>query len=225
VRRQFRGQNWGVQWPRVTNALQRLENRLLPNRCVFCGTDRPPATRAICGRCYAELPWASSNRMPSVLPMYAPLIYSYPVDVAIKAMKFRRKLHYVSAFAAILLETTRALPADIDALLPVPLHWRRQALRGFNQAEELCRPLQRHTGVPLIRNVLRHRATPSQSGLGAVQRQRNLRGAFTVRGRIGARHVLLVDDVITTGATCTQLAELLLDAGAEQVSVVAIARA
>jgi len=207
------------------SALQRLENGLLPNRCAFCGTDRPPATRAICGRCYAELPWTNSTRMPSMLPMYTPLIYSYPVDVAIKAMKFRRKLHYVAAFASILLETMRALPADIDALLPVPLHWRRQALRGFNQAEELCRPLQRHTGVPIIHNVRRHRATPSQSGLGAEQRQRNLRRAFHVRGNIEARHVVLVDDVITTGATCAQLAELLLDAGVEKVSVVAIARA
>jgi ComF family protein len=157
--------------------------------------------------------------------MYAPLIYAYPVDAAIKAMKFRRKLHYVEAFAAILLDVLSTLPVGIDALLPVPLHWRRQAMRGFNQAEELCRPLRQHTGAPLIRNVRRNRATPSQSGLDAEKRQQNLRGAFTVRGRIRAQHVLLVDDVITTGATCKQLAKLLLSAGAKKVSAIAIARA
>lgn len=218
-------QNSGVQWRRAMTGLRRLENGWLPNRCVFCGTDRPPAARAICDCCYSELPWAGSARLPSELPMYAPLVYAYPVDVAIKAMKFHRKLHYVTAFAAILLETMRELPADIDALLPVPLHWRRQAFRGFNQAEELCRPLRRRTGLPLIRHVRRHRATPSQSGLGARQRHRNLRRAFSVRGHVGACHVLLVDDVITTGATCARLAELLLDAGVEKVSAVAIARA
>jgi len=214
-----------MRWPPIRNALQRAENALLPIRCAFCGVDRPPAARPVCNGCYVELPWTSGKRMPSALPMYAPLKYAYPVDAAIKAMKFRRQLHYATAFAAILCETVRALPADFDALLPVPLHWRRQALRGFNQAEELCRQLQRETGMRLIRKVRRIRATPSQSGLGAARRMTNLRGAFSVCGHIGSRHVLLVDDVITTGATCRALAEVLIDAGVKKVSAVAIARA
>ena len=117
------------------------------------------------------------------------------------------------------------LPADIDALLPVPLHWWRHATRGFNQADELCRILQKNHKLPLIRNVTRVRATPYQSGLDARSRRRNLRSAFAARGQINARHVLIVDDVITTGETCRQLAKVLRKNGAEKVSVLAIARA
>jgi ComF family protein len=114
---------------------------------------------------------------------------------------------------------------DVDALLPVPLHWLRHGVRGFNQAAELCRPLHRSTGLPVIANVVRRRRTPYQSGLAARQRRHNLAGAFAVRGALRARHVLLVDDVITTGETCSQLARELLAGGVPKVSVLALARA
>ena len=117
-----------------------------------------------------------------------------------------------------------ALPADIDSLLPVPLHWRRQAGRGFNQADEICRELRRRSGLPVIRNAHRVRATPYQSGLDAVARARNLNGAFVVQGDIVAKHILVIDDVITTGTTCRQLAEELLRAGVPKISVLALAR-
>jgi ComF family protein len=202
----------------------------------------------VCEGCLAELPWIENAcarcanpvvaRLPgdihcaacqlNPLPFeaaVAPLAYAFPVDAAIKSLKFRRKLFYVPAFAHVLVESMQRLPDGVDALLPVPLHWRRQALRGFNQATELTKPIGRMTGIRLLKNVIRSRATPFQSGLAAEYRQRNLRGAFSVRGAVGARHVLIVDDVITTGETCRQLANVLLDAGVEKVSVLAIARA
>jgi ComF family protein len=202
----------------------------------------------ICDGCHADLPWIDNacsrcatpvaTELPSGVycaacqldpPPFssavAPLEYSFPLDAAIKAMKFRRKLFYAPAFAYILTHAMRQLPADIDGLLPVPLHWRRHAIRGFNQATEICRPLQRHAGLPFVENVVRKRATPYQSGLVAAHRQRNLRAAFSLRGSVVSRHVLIVDDVITTGATCRQLARVLLDAGVDRVSVLAVARA
>ncbi len=155
----------------------------------------------------------------------APLAYEFPVDAAIRLFKFHRKLHYASAFGELLCAAAADLPADIDALLPVPLHWLRHGVRGFNQAAEICRPLQQASGLPVMRNVVRIRRTPYQSGLGARERRRNLSGAFVVRGTVRARHVLLVDDVITTGETCTQLARELLARGAQKISVLALARA
>jgi ComF family protein len=152
-------------------------------------------------------------------------LYSFPVDAAIKALKFRRKMFYAPAFSSLLEASLLRFPGEIDALLPVPLHWRRQAWRGYNQAAELCRHLQRNRGEQLVSNVFRRRSTPYQSGLDARKRRRNLRSAFVVRGEIKARHVLIVDDVITTGETCRQLAKVLLNSGAEKVSVLAIARA
>jgi ComF family protein len=170
--------------------------------CASCQQEPPPFTSAV-----------------------AALRYSFPVDAAIKAMKFRRKLCYVPAFVHLLMMSADKLPAGIDALLPVPLHWRRQALRGFNQAAELCGPLRRQTGIEQINNVVRRRPTPYQSGLAARLRRTNLRRAFAMRGKVRARHVLIVDDVITTGETCRELARVLRDAGVEKVSVLAIARA
>lgn len=225
-----------------------LEQALFPSACAFCGTRRQPEESPICEGCNADLPWIGNacarcagpaatalphgvhcttcqQDPPPFCAAVAPLAYAFPVDAAIKAMKFRRKLFYTPAFARILGAALPKLPPRVDALLPVPLHWRRQALRGFNQAHELARPLCKALGVPVIRNVVRARATLNQSGLAAEQRRDNLRGAFAVRGTWTARHVLIVDDVITTGATCRQLTRVVLDAGAEQVSILALARA
>ncbi len=156
--------------------------------------------------------------------MLAPLVYEFPVDAAIKAWKFRRRLEYTPAFVALLSDSLAQLAEVPDVFLPVPLHWRRQALRGFNQAEELARPLSRLLDVPLAGNAVRIRHTYSQSGLDAAGRRRNLRGAFRVRGHVDAKHVVIVDDVVTTGSTCAQLGKVLLRAGAERVSVLAVAR-
>jgi ComF family protein len=203
--------------------LRRLADAAMPNACVFCGAPRQPCEVPLCAACHDELPWVRSA--PARSRLHAPLVYAFPVDAAIKALKFRRRLEYAPALGALLVEAAEALESGVDGILPVPLHWRRQAWRGFNQAAELCRPLARHLGAPLVRNVVRRRATAYQSGLSAAERRRNLRGAFAVRGRVTARHVLVVDDVVTTGATCAQLAAALRRAGAGTVSVLAVARA
>ncbi|MEJ2275316.1 MAG: phosphoribosyltransferase family protein [Woeseiaceae bacterium] len=117
------------------------------------------------------------------------------------------------------------LPAGIDAVLPVPLHWRRQWLRGFNQAHEIAKPVAKWLGVPLIRDVRRRRATAPQSGLSARGRTDNLRNAFDARRGIARRHVLIIDDVMTTGTTVRQLGRAVLAAGAASVSALAVARA
>lgn len=153
------------------------------------------------------------------------LHYSFPVDAAIKALKFNRKLYYAPAFVDVLALARPMLPTDIDALIAVPLHWRRKTRRGFNQATELAMPLARVLGVPVIRGVRRCKATPFQSGLTAAMRARNLRQAFKVTRRCHYKHVLIVDDVVTTGATTESLAKALLASGAGKVSLLAVARA
>ena len=201
---------------------------LAPRSCVFCGEPSEGGEQSICTGCFADLPW---NEVPvSPTPgifeaSIAMLHYSFPVDVAIKALKFRRKLFYAPAFAEILCAAKPLLPPDIDAVLPVPLHWRRKALRGFNQATEFTRPIAKSLGVPLVRNVRRKRATPFQSGLDAAERARNLRSAFTITRPDPRTHVLIIDDVVTTGATARALAKLLLSSGVTKVSVLAVARA
>lgn len=163
--------------------------------------------------------------MPPYKVARAPLIYAFPVDAALKAIKFKRQLWYVPAFAALLLRVLERDLSSVDALVPVPLHRWRQMSRGFNQATELCRPLSRATGLPVIADVRRIRATKPQTGLHAAARRKNLEHAFALAGELHCRHPLIVDDVITTGETCAQMALTLLAAGAEKVSVLTVARA
>lgn len=229
-------------------ALRRLDDSIMPLRCVFCGTRSRPCEGRICSGCRSDLPWhvnaclrcaepmatrlpcsvhcaACQKRPPPIEATVAPLLYKFPVDAGLKALKFGRRLHYAPAFGELLIAAMHRLSPDIDALLPVPLHWRRQAVRGFNQAAELCKPIARHYGLPVVSGVVRRRATPFQSGLAAKERSKNLRQAFLVRKTLRARHVLIVDDVVTTGETTRRLARALVEGGVSKVSVLAVARA
>lgn len=235
-------------WQLLCQSVEGLEHSLMPRRCVFCGVARSGAESLICPGCDADLPRARHQcpgcaqplataladgvvcadcqaHPPPFAAVVAPYLYEFPIDAAIKRYKFQRRLYYAPAFSELLRPAFATLPEDIDALLPVPLHWLRHGTRGFNQAVEICAPLRKATGLPLVRNVRRLRATPYQSGLSAKERRRNLSSAFAVSGAITARHVLIVDDVITTGETCKQLASLLRAHGVERISVLAIARA
>ena len=230
------------------DAWRQVDNAIMPQRCAFCGTRLDAGKLTVCAGCAADLPWLEHACVRCAAPLpgpqgadaccgtcqsspppatftVAPLLYDFPVDAGLKALKFRRQLFYAPAFAQLLLDALGQLRHEVDALLPVPLHWRRLAYRGYNQANELCKPVARRTGLPVIGGVARCRATAAQSGLSASARNRNLRGAFVVRKRIVARHVLLVDDVITTGATTRHLAQALLEHGVAKVSVAAVARA
>ncbi|MGB5627300.1 MAG: ComF family protein, partial [Woeseiaceae bacterium] len=212
------------------------------------GTRCRPGERCICQGCLSDLPWVENacplcaapvgtalpygvhcadcqSHPPEIQATVAPLLYEFPVDAGLKALKFGRSLYYATAFAELLLLQMPRLSSDIDALLPVPLHWRRQAFRGFNQATELSRPLAKRCGLPIIAGVSRGRATAFQSGLSAPQRRRNLRNVFVVKKGLHNHHVLIVDDVVTTGETTRQLAKALLERGVEKVSVLAVARA
>lgn len=220
----------------------------MPQRCVFCGVESTDTEVISCTGCAEDLPWNDcccprcaqplavclpagvtcgdcQARPPAFRAAVAPLIYTFPTDAAIKALKFRRRLEYVPVFTRLLDAVLPRLEQDIDALLPVPLHWRRHAVRGFNQAMEIGKPLARQLRLPILSSAYRIRHTPYQSGLTAGERRSNLAAAFRVHAEIEAQHVLIIDDVITTGETCEQLARALLRAGARKVSVAAVARA
>jgi ComF family protein len=119
-------------------------------------------------------------------------------------------------------------PRDLPgAIVPVPLHPSRLRKRGYNQALELAKPLAKRLGIPVSREVLhRTRATHAQTELTAIQRRRNVRGAFAVNIDGNApEHVAVLDDVFTTGATLAECACVLKRAGVQRVDVWALARA
>ena len=122
----------------------------------------------------------------------------------------------------------RALPryAEFDVIVPMPLHWRKQWQRGFNQSDDLAREIGKKWNVPVRNLVRRKKATRPQAGLTNAKRRANMSGAFAMpRGKslAGAR-VLLVDDVVTTGATASACARVLKRAGAAHVALLALAR-
>ena len=114
-----------------------------------------------------------------------------------------------------------------DAIVPMPLHWRRYWQRGFNQSALLARELGRRCGIPVVGAVRRRRATPPQAGLTSARRRINVSGAFAAAKRRPVKdlRILLVDDVMTTGATASSCAGALKRAGASYVAVLALARA
>jgi ComF family protein len=126
----------------------------------------------------------------------------------------------------------RALPLDerFDAVVPVPLHWRRRWSRGFNQSALLARALARRSGIPMIQALRRTRSTAVQAGLSNSSRRQNVVAAFSVRragafaGKLAGRRILLIDDVLTTGATAAACAIALKRAGAAHVAVLTVAR-
>ena len=223
-----------------------LTRWLLPDQCCLCGIATPGNT--VCPPCHAELPWiingcetcgtplltatgagvlcgACQRMRPPFAVAYAPLEYAFPVDALVKALKFGRRLHLAPALADFMLPWLLQRLDHFDGLVPVPLHRWRNARRGFNQADELARHLSARSGLPVHLRVRRERQTRIQSGLDAKARQENMRGAFQVTRALPCRHALLIDDVMTTGATVRELCVTLLEAGVESVSVLTVAHA
>ena len=222
-----------------------LIRRLWPGQCVLCGGGGAEGDD-LCRPCHRELPWlrrpcprcglplpertapdtpcgACQQRPPPFSACCAPFLYQPPVSHLIAAFKYRGRYSYGRALAV---ELARRVDAGaVDALVPVPLHWRRRWARGFNQAEIIADQLGRALALPVRADWLRRRRpTPPQQGLDARARAVNLRGAFELRGSPAGLRVALVDDVVTTGATATELSRLLLAAGAASVQVWCLAR-
>ncbi len=122
-----------------------------------------------------------------------------------------------------------ALPLDerFDAVTPVPLHWRKQWQRGFNQSDLLARAVARRRGIPVVRALRRTRSTQTQAGLSNTERRKNVAAAFQCRRSgetLAGRRVLLIDDVMTTGSTAAACARVLKQAGAARVVLLTVAR-
>lgn len=176
-----------------------------------------------CSRCLAHPPHFERAR--------ACALYrgdrSSPLIDALHRFKYGRDVTLAPVLGAFLADRC-PLPVDHDLLVPVPLDLERLRWRGFNQAAALARALAARQGRPLHPVALqRCRATPPQVGLGEDDRRRNMAGAFAVRDRaaVRGRTILLVDDVMTTGATVEECAKTLRRAGASRVDVVVLARA
>ncbi|MDI2141636.1 MULTISPECIES: ComF family protein [unclassified Pseudomonas] len=218
--------------------------------CLLC--DEPTETETpLCVACETDLPWLSDQCVTCALPLPAtgltcggclkdppafehvvvPWSYGFPVDSLITRFKHNAKWPIGRLLGDVLGQYLQHRFDEgllrPDALLPVPLANKRLRQRGFNQAAMLARWLGKQLDLPCEENVLRRiQDTSAQQALDAKARKRNLRNAFDLLpdARIQGRHLALVDDVLTTGATAQALARLLMDAGAARVDVYCLAR-
>ena len=185
-----------------------------------CGTPLPANPDAVCGRC---------RRGGSVVSRGASLgLYAGSLRDCVVALKYQGRHKTATGLAMRLLKDANCkdVLAGADVLVPVPLHVKRLRARGFNQAELLCRALGESRKLPVRLGLRRVRDTPSQTDLSAKDRRRNVRAAFMVSDHsLANKVVVLVDDVITTGATLRECSLTLLEKGVLEVRAITVARA
>jgi len=236
----------------VYNWLNIIQDYLLPPTCILCGNSGYES-RDICHSCYKHLPRnnlccyrcgeimeapAISARRPSMLcgrclskhpafdETYAPFIHHGAIRHLISTLKFGADYKNARLLGMLLAEHLRQTAERPDLILPVPLHKSRYRQRGFNQAIEIGRTVAKELLIPLdLTSCKRHRDTPHQTQLSAKKRRKNMKNAFSVIKPIRARHIAILDDVMTTGSTAHELAYALKKAGADRVDVWVCARA
>ncbi len=231
-------------WAGARGALRALAERwALPQRCLFCGATDP--REGICGPCREDLPGRRAVRCPACgnlspageicgeclaqPPRFSRLSvavsYHFPVDRAIQRLKYGADLSTVGPLAALLADRV-GRESRPDLMLAMPMAPQRLRERGFNQAQELARALAERLSLKLAPALCRRtRHTAPQAALPWAERRRNIRGAFECEADLSGANVVVVDDVLTTGATLDELAGALLGCGAAQVWGWVVARA
>jgi ComF family protein len=195
--------------------------------CVPCAADLPRLSAPRCDTC--ALPVTAGNRCGECLshaPAYdhvcAPFTYAFPADALVQALKYRGMLAIAPLFGSAIADSLDERP---EAIIPMPLAGTRLRERGFNQAQEIARHVAKITGIPLLPHACRKvRDTAPQAALPWKARAKNVRRAFVCDEDFTGRHVAVVDDVMTTGATLNEIARNLKQAGAARVTGLIVAR-
>ncbi|MGY6274719.1 double zinc ribbon domain-containing protein [Methylomonas sp. MgM2] len=232
----------------VNDWLNIIQNKWLPPRCILCGQpgfggmdlcqacfDDLTGNHSCCYRCgehfetEIDLPQLCGRclqKTPSFDETHAPFLYDDVMRFLITRLKFKRHYKHARLLGSLLanyLAETAELP---ECMIPIPLHRNRYQQRGFNQSIEIARHVSKRLGIPLeLNSCIRHKDTKHQTELPANQRRKNIRNAFSIIQPINYRHIAIVDDVMTTGATAEALTQTLKRHGVERVDVWVCARA
>ncbi len=233
--------------------MKRFLDLLYPRRCIGCGVSSPETFRYICWDCWSDaarveppfcalcgdpvsgavdhdfICYSCSAEKPAFDGARSTVRYDGVVGEALRQLKYEKALWLAPDMAELLHNCLDAEYSgrSFDLLIPVPLHHVRRRARGYNQSAVLAHELSRRVGYPSVPGLLRRiRPTTTQTNLTAKQRLSNVVGAFQYRGekRLASRRVLLVDDVMTTGATVNACAKTLKEGGAVSVHVITVAR-
>lgn len=230
----------------LVNIARAAGDFLLPKSCLLCGEI---GDFTVCSGCYEELPWLKSACETCALPLpkagmcgacqqqppqfdccVSPWQFAPPVGKLINQFKHRRNFRYGDFLATELSRTLRQQYQERQQQLPqavmaVPLHWRRGLWRGFNQSQFLAQEVCRDLGLQWLKALRRNQPTPKQQGANRKQRLKNLDGVFSCefKGDVPER-IALVDDVMTTGATVEAVCTVLKQAGVKSIDIWVLAR-
>ena len=233
--------------------IREIADLFFPRACIGCGGPPDAGFKYLCWDCLAETEWLQppmcsrcgepvAGRIDHTYECYlcglvkrhfdlarSASRYDGVVAEAMQTFKYSHSIWMADDLAFFLLACVEVHyeVGDFDGLVPVPLHATRRRARGFNQAEVLAQRLGRLLDKPVLRGVLRRiRHTPSQTNLTARQRTSNVKDAFSTRKnhRLQGQKLLLLDDIMTTGATVNECALMLKRGGADRVDVVTVAR-
>ena len=207
---------------------ERLLDLLYPPKCAFCRklvTDR----RMLCPDCEKALPVPEkekqSKKISGLAVCLSPLYYTGDVRQSLHRYKFQGAAAYYRIYAELMAACVKEHGLTADLVTWVPLSRKRLRSRGYDQARLLAEEVAGRLGLPCEQTLEKIRNNPAQSGTsGAEERQKNVLGVYRAVTSFAGEHVLLVDDIVTTGATLSEAAKELLNAGAEQVSGLTLAR-
>jgi ComF family protein len=232
----------------LKNCFSIVQQWFFPSLCVLCGI-QAKRHLALCEPCEKELPWLGNTCPYCALPVgekgsicgqclqghppftqsHALFSYQSPIDKLITGLKFHERFIYGNLLSELLINKIQhewylqqPLP---ECIIPVPLHPYRLQERGFNQALVIARPLAKKLNIALdFKSCMRIRATDAQMQLPAQQRAKNMKQAFAVKQTLKSRHAAIIDDVVTTGHTVTELTLALRKAGVERIDIWSCAR-
>lgn len=215
----------------VNKSLDKTQKRLLdfffPRKCPFCG--RMTGRELLCSRCKTELPRCDKLRTGSFGECAAPLYYEDNVRKAILDFKFKNRVENLNCFGSLMAEKAAEVYSDrFDAVTWVPVSKKRLKKRGFDQARMLCASLCVDWHTEPQETLRKVRDNPAQSGIGdPAERRANVLGAYEPvdPDAIAGKRFLLIDDIITTGATLTECVRVLKAAGAADVVCLTLAMA
>ena len=215
------------------NLREAILDLLFPPKCAFCGRILEEPRGMICPECQQKLPWltgsAAERKVEFADGCFSPLAYRERARDGVHRYKFRRCLSCAEPFGLLMEQCVRDhLKEAADGITWAPLSRRRRWRRGFDQAELLARAMGARLGLPVVPTLRKTRNTIPQSSLTDPARRRaNARGAYRPLpgAEVSGRRLLLVDDVVTSGATLGECAFLLRQAGAEKVWCVTLAQA
>ncbi|MEM7251690.1 MAG: ComF family protein [Pseudomonadota bacterium] len=205
-------------------AVRERPNRWLATVCFGCGAERRSSVANLCGGCLEDV--EASIRLEPVFGAgdFVPYPYQGTVAHLIRRAKFGPSLAAAWTLGELLANAITDDACTVDWVVPVPLHWRRELGRGFNQAAAIAIVVARRLNASFAPGRLtRPRATAPQSNLSPLERRRNVNGAFEWRGSQTPGSIVLIDDVVTTGATARSVKRCLRAAGVTDVRMWAVA--